>query len=102
MKFANLHMYSDVRPYEVIRQISDKTMEVREMAAIIDPNFKPEIAPGGFAGHCVNQADQTYFYKSDDSQPVIRIRKRKDGKWYSKMGRHIIANAPRYFYDYNF
>ena len=102
MKFANLHMYSDVRPYEVIHTISEKTIEVREMAAVVDPNFKPEFKQGGFVAHCANQADQSYFYKSDECQPVIRIRKRKDGKWYSKLGRHVIANAPRYFYDFNF
>lgn len=102
MKFANLHMYTDVRPYEVIRVISDKTVEVREMTATIDSNFIPEILPGGFAGHCKNNRDQHYTYQSDETAPTIRMRKRKDGKWYSSMGRHVVADAPRYFYDYNF
>jgi len=29
-KFANFHGYSDVEPFEIIKQISDKTLEIRE------------------------------------------------------------------------
>lgn len=28
---ANLHLYSDVYPYEIVRKISNKTLEVRKM-----------------------------------------------------------------------
>ena len=28
---ANLHLYSDVYPYEIVRKISDKTLEIRKM-----------------------------------------------------------------------
>jgi len=54
MKYANLYGYSDVHPYEVVRVISEKTIEIRAMNASRDPNWKPEIIPGGFAGHCIN------------------------------------------------
>jgi hypothetical protein len=102
MKYANRYGYSQVYPYEIVRVISDKTIEVREMEALPDPNWKPEIIPGGFFGHCVNQDEQTWIIKSDHTAKTIRIRKRKDGKWYSKMGRHVLEDKPRYFYDYNF
>lgn len=39
MKFANQFGYSDVNPFEVVRQISEKTMEIRSMKAERDPSF---------------------------------------------------------------
>lgn len=102
MKYANCYGYSQVYPYEIVRVVSDKTIEVREMANAPDPNWKPEILPGGFFGHCINQNEQTWIITSDPNAKVIRIRKRKDGKWYSKMGQHVLEDKPRYFYDYNF
>jgi hypothetical protein len=102
MKYANLHGYSDVRPYEVVRVISDKTIEVRPMTARPDPNFKPNFIPGGFVAHCTNQRDQTWIIESDSDAPVLRVRKRKDGTWHSAFGRHVISDKPIHFYDYNF
>ncbi len=102
MKYANLYGYSDVHPYEVVRVISEKTMEIRSMDASLDPDWRPEIIPGGFAGHCVNQTDQKWIIESNPSTETIRIRKRKDGKWYSCYGKHVLSNEPRKFYDYNF
>lgn len=102
MKYANLHGYTDIYPYEVIRVISDKTIEIREMKSELDPSWKPEMIPGGFAAHCINQNDQTYTYSSNDQVQTIRMRKRKDGRWYSAFGRHVLSDAPKRFYDYNF
>ena len=39
--YANKYGYSDVYPYEIVRVISAKTIEVREMDAERDPNWKP-------------------------------------------------------------
>jgi len=100
-KFANLIMYSDVKPFEVVRVISDKTIEVREMTATALP-WKKEIQDGGFSHHCSNQHDQKWSIKSDTNNPVIRARLRKDGAWHSKAGRHVLSDEPRKFYDYNF
>lgn len=106
-KFANLHMFSDVRPYEVVRSISASTLEIREMTAVLDPDWKPEILPGGFAGHCVNQSSQRWIYKSDENAPVIRIRRvnprnNRGYEWKSVYGVHKLADQPRRFHDYNF
>lgn len=102
MKYANYHGYTDVRPYEIVRVVSDKTIEIRHMKVDRDPNWKPEMQLGGFSAHCTNQYDQTWIINSDPTAAVIRIRKRKNGNWYSKYGRHVIADKPINFYDYNF
>jgi hypothetical protein len=101
-KFANHHGYSDVNPYEIVRVISDKTIEVRKMNAERDKSVKLDFHVGGFFAHCSNQRDQKWFITSDESAPIIRIRLGKNG-WKDKWGnRFDLADQPRKFYDYNF
>lgn len=102
MNYANLHMYTDVVPYEVVRVISDKTIEIRQMDAELAPGEQPNILPGGFAGHCTNQRELKYTITSNPELPVIRARLRKDGYYHSIFGRHILNEKPIRFYDYNF
>jgi len=61
---ANHCGYSDVHPYEIVRVVSPKTIEIRLMDAELVEGWKPEIVSGGFSGHCVNQGSQQYNYKS--------------------------------------
>jgi hypothetical protein len=56
--FANRYGYSDVTPYEVVRVISDKTIEIREMDSERDESVELKWAVGGFAGHCQRQHGQ--------------------------------------------
>ena len=101
-QYANQYSYSDVTPFEVVRTISDKTVEVREMSAERDDSVKMEFHVGGFSAHCSNQRDQKWFIKSDETAPVVRIRLGKNG-WKDKNGRRFKLSAePVKFYDYNF
>lgn len=102
MKYANLIGYSDITPYEVVRVISDKTIEIREMDAKNDPAFAPEYIIGGFVAHCTNQQDQKWIYSSKEDRPAIRARLQKNGKWKSMFGTHSLSAEPQKFYDYNF
>jgi hypothetical protein len=101
-RYANLIGWSDITPYEVIRTISEKCLEVRQMAYILSPDWKPEVVAGGFAGHCVNQADQQWIIMPNESAPVLRIRLRKNGQWHSAYGRHALSDTAIRHYDYNF
>jgi hypothetical protein len=101
-KYANHVGYSDVDPYEIVRVVSDITIEVREMKAVRDESVKMEFVAGGFAGHCVNQREQKWNISSDESAPVFRLRLGKGG-WKDKHGRKFaLSNEPVKFYDYNF
>ncbi len=102
MKFANLIGYSDIVPFEVVRVVSAKTIEIREMKPTIVEGWKPEIAVGGFVGNCTNNSTQEYTYESQPDSPVVRARLNKNGKWKSIFGIHRIADKPKRFYDYNF
>ena len=100
--FANHFGYSDIDPFEVVRVISDKTLEVREMVAERDESVELEFHVGGFSAHCSNQRDQKWHIKSDETAPVIRIRWGKQG-WKDAHGRSFsLSHKPSKFYDYNF
>lgn len=101
-QYANHYGYTDVNPFEVVRVVSDKTIEVREMNAERDDSVKMEFHVGGFSAHCSNQRDQKWFITSDDAAPVIRIRLGKNG-WKDAHGRRFqLSDQPVKFYDYNF
>lgn len=107
-KFANLRLHSDVAPFEVVRVVSDKCVEIRRMKAELDPSWKPEFIPGGFSAHCTNQHEQKWIITSDETAPIIRCRKVKarpsnfNLTWKSPYGYHYMEDAPRNFHDYNF
>lgn len=115
-KFANEIMYSDVEPYEVVRVISEKTIEIRPMKTTKLP-WDMDFRKGGFCGTVVNQSDQKWEITSDKTAPTFRIRLNRDKveynhetkkyepayTWKSAMGnRFVLADEPRKFYDYNF
>jgi len=100
-EYANFHGYSDATPFEIVRVISDKTIEIREMDAE-KGEWKPEWISGGFAGHCVNQDKQVWNIKSNEANPVIRARLNKNGAWKSSYGKHHLSNSAIKFHDYNF
>ncbi len=103
MGYANQIGYSDVTPFEVVRTVSDKTLEIREMEAVrSNPENKLGFAPGGFFGHCAAQDEQEWTITSLPENRIVRIRLGKKG-WFDKYGnRFLLAEKPRKFYDYNF
>jgi hypothetical protein len=99
--YCNHHGYTDVTPYEVVRVVSDKTVDIRRMKSELNPEWKPNVLPGGFMGRCVNQVEQKWIITPDTSAPVIKARLNKEG-WKSAYGKHKMNVSPLRFYDYNF
>lgn len=101
--FANRYGYSDIEPFEIVRRVSDKTIDIRMMDAQRDPTWVPEAIPGGFCAHVVNQDSQRWIIKSNPDGRVVRIRKQKNGDWKCANGnRYGLTAEPVKFYDYNF
>ena len=103
-KYANNHMYTDVAPYEVIRKISDITVEVRAMD-YTQVKFPKDAHNGGFACYYAdNRSGQDYEYSSNDENQIIRIRWSKARhRWQDSDGRRfVMSDEPYRFYDYNF
>ena len=103
--YANFHGWSDIKPCEIVRVVSDKCLEVRFMDA--EQLHTPEDlgwVPGGFGHIATNNHDgQKWEIRSNLENPVFRIRKHKNGVWKDRGGsRHVLSEEPRKFYDYNF
>lgn len=100
---ANHYSYSDITPFEIIRKVSDKTIEVRRLESELINGNDLEFHVGGFAANCSNQRDQKYTFSSNPENHVVRLRLRKDGLWYCKYGnKHRLSDKAIRFYDYNF
>ena len=95
--YCNEHFYTDVHPYEVVKVISDKKVEVRPMKEI--RKTQPIIQVGGFGGHCINNREIEYDYESLPDAPTKVIKLHKKG-W--NFGQFRMCDRPIYFYDYNF
>ncbi len=104
MNYANQLGYSDVSPFEVVRHVSDKTVEIRAMNAVrSNPTESMGFQAGGFVGHFADQERQRWEITSNPEARVFRIRLQKDGKWRCKHGnRYALSERPVKFYDYNF
>jgi hypothetical protein len=100
--YANHYGYSDVNPFEIVRRISEKTLEIREMRVERDSSWKPEAVPGGFSFIVTNNNTQKWVITSDETQKPIRIRLSKKGLKDSGGRRYGLSDKPVKFYDYNF
>ena len=104
-KYACRVVGTDILPFEIIRKISDKTIEIRQMDAGLDPNWRPKwVNTGNFIGaECVNNFEQKWIFKSNTDYTVFRIRKHKSGFWRDANGnRYKLSDIPIKFYNYNF
>lgn len=68
MAYYNAYLHSDVIPFEVVRQVSAVTADIREM--------KAELVSGTLI------KDPVWECKPNPEAPVVRIRLRKDGLWW--------------------
>lgn len=105
-KYANLVMYSDIKPFEVIEERTPNLYLIREMDAVITDESRKRLnesfSPGGFCGHFDNDL-QEWNITSNEEYPIFKIRRHKDGFYYSALGEKFRINSkPVKFYDYNF
>jgi len=115
-KFANYLGYTDINPYEVVKVISDKCIEIRAMEAK-KVKWNMDIRQGGFSQHVANKDDQKWNITTNEDNPIIKIRLNKSGQkydpktksynpnyvWKDKYkNRYSLSDKPVKFYDYNF
>lgn len=101
--YANRIGFSDVEPYEVVRTISETTIEVRQMSVIRNPAWTPDARVGGFVANVANNNEQRWTIVPNENGSLVRLRRRKNGNWHSAGGcRFMIEAEPRMFYDFNF
>lgn len=91
--------YSQSYPWVVVKRTA-KTVTLAAVEVTPDPEWKAEVLPGGFVGHCVNQHEQTWIFSHIDMNHTKVIRNTKRG-WRLRDVPFTEGRAT-HFYDYNF
>lgn len=97
---ATVCLYSD-RFAGTIIKVTKTTITIQRDKAIPNKDFKPEFEVGGFAGHCVNQDEQSYTYERNEKGTTQVFRWSKKNRRYQK-DRIFLSKGRHEFYDYNF
>lgn len=99
---------SDVNAFEVVEICTPNKFKVRELKATLTEQAKEDLkhsfVPGGFFGHTDN-SQQEWVFESDEENPIIEIRRHKNGNYYQACERtcpFVAVKEPYKFYDYNF
>jgi hypothetical protein len=106
-------VWTDADAYTVVR-VTRTRIVARMDDATLD-GWKPEIIPGGFAGHCTNQSSQRYTYSPNPQGRLVTVtlrrwkdeegneRRKWKAKGYATHPQGGSARAGRHkFHDYNF
>ena len=98
---AHVVMYTDVYPVTIIRKTATMLV-VRCDKATLDPDWKPEIIPGGFVGHCVNNDEQVWNIEEDPEGCIETFRWSKRYNAYRDAAGCKLLPGWVKKYDYNF
>lgn len=98
---ATVYLYSDQHAGTIVK-VTKNSITVRRDKATLDPQFKPEIIPGGFCGHCVNQDEQRYTYEPNENGELTTVFWSKKHNCYGLPGHPQLGKGRHEFYDYNF
>ncbi len=98
---VTVHLYSDAHAYTIIRR-TDKSLTLQRDKATLKNGWKPEIIPGGFAGHCINQEDQEYTYEQDENGSIVTAHWSQKKHGFYVQGSEYVTPGRREYYDYNF
>ena len=98
---AAVHLYTDVEAYTIIAR-TPQTLTLQRAKAKLAADWKPEIIPGGFAGHCVNNNEQRWEIEPDPNGYI------KKAYWSEAKCGFFVEGSCRVslgyceHYDYNF
>jgi hypothetical protein len=95
---ATIMGWTDMTPATVIHvSPSGKTVRLQIDKSQLSADWKPQILPGGFSGHCI------YTYERDPAGAIMSVRLRKGGRWMVTNSSNRVKFGVRHkFYDYNF
>lgn len=98
---VTVNLWSDRYAATVIK-VTKSSVTVRRDKATLNPDFKPEWIPGGFAAHCTNQDEQTYTYEPNENGTEYTFRWSRKYQRYGQPGNLTLSKGRHEFYDYNF
>jgi len=105
-KYFTEQGYSQSYPWVEIKRTA-KTVTLAKVNIKRDPEWKPNITPGGFVGHCDNQSEQTWLYDGVDENYTKTVRLVKscyagENQMWTYKGTKFYEDRAIEFYDYNF
>ncbi len=98
---VTVNLYTDKYAATIVK-VTAKTITVQRDTATLDQGFVPNIIPGGFAGHCTNQDEQTYSYESNPDGEIWKCQWSEKHQHYFAKGKFLISKGRHEFYDYNY
>ena len=98
---ATVLLWSDCHAGTIIR-VTPKMIVIQRDKATLNPDWKPEIIPGGFVGHCTNQNSQNYTYERDTEGEIYKLYWSEKYGYYGKPYGFKAFAGRHEFYDYNF
>lgn len=106
IKYMNQRLHSDVNPYKVIEERTEKLWILQRMKAIETEESRERrqksFAHGGFLGHFDNSV-QEWEIEEDIDEEIVAVRKHADGRWYDSYGiLYEPSKEPYKYYDFNF
>jgi hypothetical protein len=94
--------YSDCHAFTVVK-LKGKKMWLQKDKATLKEGHKPDITPGGFAGHCNNNHELQYDYEPDIDAYLEPCYLNKKGDWKPSHNKSAsIIHGRHKFHDYNF
>lgn len=106
---GNVELITEKIRQEAIEEVLEKFKEADRKyyqtcrdKATLNPDFKPEFIPGGFAAHCTNQSEQSYTYEPDEKGEVTTFHWSDKFQRYGQPGNLTLSKGRHEFYDYNF
>lgn len=106
--YMSEYLYSDRYAYEVVEVYSWDKMAVRRLKATEVQEARnariESFIPGGFVGTFDNSL-QEWNFESDEMNPILIVRRHKDGAFYrsnTRTCRFIPQVEPYEYYDFNF
>lgn len=70
-------VWTDAHAYTVVRASKTRIVAREDNATLDRDFFRPEIIPGGFAGHCTNQHKQIYSYSPNPQGRLVTVSLRR-------------------------
>ena len=82
---AHITLWTDTRPYTVIERKKKRIKFTLDNYQQLLTLMKPDVAIGGFVGHCKNNREQRWIItENPDGAITLRIRPWKRQQWYEK------------------
>lgn len=97
-EYAMRESEKGIRPHEVLRVLSHRTLEIREMACDLANGWRPR----WIMGHCVNQDEQEWTIAPDPQAVTFRIRWSKKYGWRDREGNvYRLGSEPARWHRYD-